>query len=779
MLNRADTPEGRAGGREDILRSITIVGSYPPRQCGIATFSGDLLKALHGALPRSRVSAIAIDDIAGGYPYPPEVQFEIDQHEPADYDLAAAHLSMNKVDVVSLQHEFGIYGGTEGAHIIRFLQSLSAPIVTTLHTVLRSPTPSQLRIMQQLERLSDRLLVMCETGRALLEDVFEVPASKIEVIPHGVPDVLFLDPSYYKNRLGADGRTVLMSFGLLSPDKGYEYLIDALPRIREQHPGVMYLIVGATHPAILRQHGEAYRRGLIERARSLGVEENVVFENRFVSIDELVAYLEAADLYVTPYLKESQICSGTLAYALACGKAVVSTPYWYAAEMLGEGRGAIVPFCDSNALADTILSVLGDPQRLFAMRRAGYDLQRKAIWANVGRRHAELFRRVVEERLAHPRRKPMGPKVASPSHGLPELNLKHLRRMTDDVGMLQHARSSIPLRSEGYCTDDNARALIVATQASRIVEKPAELVDLATRYLAFVVHAFDERSGRFRNFMGYDRRWLPDPDADEPHGRALWCLGVAYAKSKDESQRTVAARYFLEGLPLADSIDGLQAIAFVLFGLDAYLERFPGDTRVKRTRALLAERMFARFRSNMTKEWCWPTDQLTYANASIPHAMLLAGRGLGRNDMVRVAIDALDWLCGVQTHRGLFEPVGNRGWYTRGEEKARFDQQPIEADATVCACAYAFTITGDRRWVAESRRAFEWFLGQNDLGIPVHDAEGGGCRDGLDIDGVNQNRGAESTLCWLTSLIRMHRLRAEGALEAPPTRLLRAQAVGG
>jgi glycosyltransferase involved in cell wall biosynthesis len=764
MLERLRTPEGRVD-EEEILRAITVVGSYPPRRCGIATFSADLLDALRAALPEARVSAIAINDVAGGYTYPPEVQFEIDHDEPLEYDRAAAHLSMNGTDVVCLQHEFGIFGGTDGAHVVRFLQSLNVPIVTTLHTILPSPTPSQLRITQLLDRSSDRFIVMCETARALLEDVFDVSPEKIDVIPHGVPDVPFLDSVYYKDRIGAKGRRVLMSFGLLSPDKGFEYVIQALPEIRKQHPDVLYVVVGATHPHILRRDGEAYRRSLMELARKLGVEENVVFHNRFVSLEELIEFLEGADIYITPYVKEMQVCSGTLSYALACGKAVVSTPYLYAAEMLGQGRGSMVPFRDAQGIARAVVALLDDPAKMFAMRKAGYELMRKHVWAETAERYAEVFRRAVGDRLAHPRRVVV-PRIDSPHHGLVAPNFRHLLRMTDDVGILQHASLAIPLRSEGYCTDDNARALMVATWGSRAIDDQKHLVELAGRYLAFLLHAFDSSTGRFRNFMAYDRRFTDDArDTSDAHARALWGLGVAYAKAKEESQRVVAARLLQESLPAALRFEALRPMAYALLGLDAYLERFPGDTGVKRARACLALRLFEHFEQNAKPAWPWPEDQLTYANAVLPHALLLAGKGLGRQDMVEAALRALGWLCSVQTSHGSFEPVGNRGWFVRGGVKARFDQQPIEAESTLRACADTFSATGDRRWANEAKRAFDWFLGQNDLGIALYDAESGGSRDGLNADGVNPNRGAESTLSWLSSLLRMLGLRAEGALD--------------
>ncbi|GAB4256235.1 MAG: glycosyltransferase family 4 protein [Deferrisomatales bacterium] len=762
FVRRASEPSGRALLR-DAPRSVAVVGTYVPRQCGIATFSADLTRAMNDVAPSTSLQVIALNDRPEGYDYPDEVAFEIRQNVLNDYRLAGDYLNVNRVDAVVLQHEYGIFGGKDGSHVLPFLTHLRMPVVTTLHTVLKNPSPSQKAVLRQLADLSDRLVVMSETGRRFLEEVYRVPTEKIRVVPHGIPDLPFVDPNYYKDQFGVEGRKVLLTFGLLSPNKGIEYGIRALPRIVERHPDVAYIVLGATHPHVKRDSGETYRLGLQQLARDLGVENHVVFQDRYVSLQELCEFLGAADVYLTPYLNEDQIVSGTLAYALGAGKAVVSTPYWHAAEMLADGRGVLVPFRDAEAIAERVCALLDDEVERHAMRKRAYAYSRDAVWGQVGRAYLEVVAEAVQERQRRPSRPFRTPTAERRVAALPDLSLDHLARLTDDVGLLQHACYLVPDRAHGYCTDDNARALIVATLARPHVEDPGEVEPLALRYLAFLKHAFDERTGAFRNFMGYDRRWLPEEDGGDHHGRALWALGVAAGGWEEECFRALASQLLHQALPLAEECTDLRGVAYALLGLDAYLQCYGGDTAARRARHTLAERLYAAF-GTATLGWLWPEEALTYANARLPQALLLSGRGMGREDMVQKGLSVLEWLMELQTVEGRFVPVGNRGWYRRGGERARFDQQPIEADATLGACAAAYEVTGDREWLDHGLRAFRWFLGENDLGVLLYDDRSGGCRDGLTPTGPNENQGAESTLAWLSALIQVHSLVAAGEL---------------
>jgi glycosyltransferase involved in cell wall biosynthesis len=743
------------------LSSIALIGTYVPRRCGIATFTADLTGALSTALDGTAVGVVALNDDTRGYAYPAEVTFEINQNRLRDYHLAADYLNMNRVDVVCVQHEYGIFGGSEGSHVLELLPQLHMPIVTTMHTIVKEPSLSQRELTCELATLSDRVVVMSDTGKRFLTEAYGVAAERITVIPHGIPDVPFVDPNYYKDQFGLEGKKAILTFGLLSPDKGIENMISALPKIAERHPDTVYVVLGATHPQVIKVHGESYRLRLQQLARELNIDDRVVFHDRYVNLTELCEFLGAADVYVTPYLNEQQIVSGTLAYAMSAGKAVVSTPYWYASEMLAGGRGRIVPFESPDELAQTIIELLDDEVKRHVMRKAAYTYCRGSIWAQVARRYLEVFTEVRQSRQLSPRL--TFEALTARSRILPDINLGHLERLTDETGILQHATYFVPNRAHGYCTDDNARALVAVSLAHAHVPDTALVDRLAIRYLAFLLHAFNPAVGRFRNFMGYDHQWTEVEGAPDSHGRAIWALGVTAAEFEDERLQAIAAILLHNALPSTESLSDLRGVSFALLGLNAYLRRFGGDSAIKRVRHLLAGKLTEAFRKGATSdEWPWPEDALTYANARLPHALLVSGHALARQDVLQMGLKSLRWLVGAQTIDGHFVPIGNDGWYPRGGPRARFDQQPIEADATVAACTYAFHITGDRAWIDDVMQCFQWFLGRNDVGVSLYDDGTGGCRDGLQATGANDNQGAESTLAWLNALIQMHVLQAAG-----------------
>jgi hypothetical protein len=644
------------------------------------------------------------------------------------------------------------------------------PIVTTLHTVLRDPNDDQRRVLEELARLSDRLVVMSHRAVEFLTKVHKVPEAKITMIHHGVPDVPFVDPSYYKDLFGVEGHRVILTFGLLSPNKGIEYMIDALPAVLRKHPDVVYMVLGATHPHVLRAEGEAYRLMLQRRAYERGVRENVIFQNRFVTLAELTEFLGAADLYVTPYLDERQIVSGTLAYALGAGKAVISTPYWYASEILAEGRGTIVPFRDAEALGATVNESLDHEAERHATRKRAYLYGRSMIWKEVARQYLEVFEDVHKKRQFQRRPPPPGLLDHRNRDEVPDLDLRHLRRLTDDTGLLQHAAYSVPMRSHGYCTDDVARGLIVATKGRDwLQEEPKTLDELLTTYLSFLEHAFDAGTRRFRNFMSYARQWTEEVPSEDAHGRALWGLGIAAASLSEPGQSSISARLFKGGLATVLGFDGLRSQAFALLGLDAYLQRFGGDTEARRIREDLAKRLFDAFARGATPAWPWPEERVTYASGKLPHALLVAGRALGRDDMVEAGLRALEFLMGNQrAAEGHFSPIGQGGWLSRDGQRARFDQQPVEAHAMIEACLAAWEVTGEERFYHDARVCFDWFLGSNDLQVPLFDSTTGGCCDALTSVGRNQNEGAESTLAWLLSVVAMQEARARHTMATPP-----------
>ena len=752
--------------------SIAFVSGYAPRRCGIATFTHDLCEAVaKQADPVHDVFAVAVNDRPEGYPYSNRVHFEVRESVQADYRLAADFLNINQVSVICLQHEYGIYGGTSGAHILAMLKRLRRPLVTTLHTVLKEPSQQQHLVMQEIGRLSDRMVVMSEIAHGILREVYDVPKEKIAIIPHGIPDVPFIDPSFYKDQFDVEGRKVLLTFGLLSPGKGIEYVIEALPEILRKHPEVVYIILGATHPHIKRETGEEYRNSLTRRVHELGLTEHVIFQNRFVELKELCEFLGAADIYVTPYLNEEQIISGTLAYAMGAGKATISTPYWHATEMLASDRGCIVPFRDAGAIAAQVIDLLDNETRCHAMRKRAYNYCRKMIWSRVAQNYLDLYTEASESWLK--RRHAVGPaaaeaRVAEKEDELPEVDLRHLRTMTDDTGMLQHSLYCTPQREHGYCTDDNARALIVTVLHWNLI-RDESVLPLMQVYLSFLAHAMDEKAGRFSNFMNYDRSFSEVIGSEDSHTRAMWALGMAVALCPHESMIALATRLFTQALSAVESFSSPRAWSFAIVGIHAYLRRFGGDSEARRFRAMLTERLVRHFTDHMSDGWPWCEDVVTYANAKLPHALLMSGKWMQRGDVIDLGKKTLAWLLEIQTNdRGFLSLIGTNGWYPRGGQKAMFDQQPIEAHALVDACLEAYHVTRETCWVRRARQVFNWFLGDNDLHTPLHDFTTGGCRDGLHPDRVNENQGAESTLAWLMSLLMMHDLQMEQTLGRPP-----------
>jgi glycosyltransferase involved in cell wall biosynthesis len=778
---RPDQPAGRPlsapivadvsqASRLPLPTRIAFVGNYLPRECGIATFTTDLCTALAAQYGQERLFAIPVNDPDSSYEYPEQVRLELAQEDLSSYERAADFLNFNGNDLVCMQHEYGIYGGIAGSYILTLLRKLKMPLVTTLHTVLREPDANQRAVLEEITQLSDRVVVMSELAAELLHDVYAVPDGKIDVIPHGVPDMAFMDPNYFKDRFGTEGKSVLLTFGLLSPNKGIENVIRALPAILAAHPNVVYIVSGVTHPHIRRREGERYREGLKVLAEQLGVSSQLILNNRFVSAEELVEHVGAADIYITPYRQEAQIVSGTLAIALGAGKAIVSTPYWHAKELLADGRGKIVPFDDPASIATAVIALLEKDAERHAMRKRAYLHSRQTTWPNTARAYMASFQRARFERSLQPRPTRHDEVVAGPQdEQLPPLNASHLLNMTDDTGMLQHAIFSVPNTREGYTTDDNARALIVSNLLNEAAtsESRTQYSKFAHRYLAFLWLAFRPESGRFRNFLGYDRRWLEDTGSEDCHGRALWALGAVLGNSQNAGLRGAAGRLFEAAVPAALTFSSPRAWAFSILGMQAYLDWFPGDRAIQGARNLLANRLLDIYERSRTETWHWFEKSLAYSNARLSQALILAGWRGENQKMVAMGIESLEWLVAAQ-HRGdeeTFVPIGSNGFFTQGEEKARFDQQPVEACATVAACLQIYRFTHESRWLEEAQRVFRWFLGENDLRVPLYDEVTGGCRDGLHPDRVNENEGAESTLSFLLALLEMQAAEVTNADE--------------
>jgi glycosyltransferase involved in cell wall biosynthesis len=762
----------RSQSKPSLPTRIAVIGNYLPRQCGIATFTTDLCNAISAEYGTARLLALPVNDTEQGYDYPARVRWSLAQDNLASYQEAAEFLNFNNIDMVCLQHEYGIFGGPAGSHILHLLRALKMPVVTTLHTVLREPDADQLRVMEEIAELSDRLIVMSELSSQFLQEIFKVPGSKIDMVPHGVPDLPFLDPNFYKDRFGVEGKAVLLTFGLLSPNKGIENVIQALPQILAKHTNVVYIVAGATHPHLLRSEGDRYRNSLQALAKEVGVGSKVIFHDRFVSPEEMVEFVGAADIYITPYRHEAQVVSGSLAYALGAGKAIISTPYWHAIELLDDRRGALVPFQNPDAIAQKTLELLDTPALRHAMRKRAYLFARDMVWKRVAQGYMASFAQVRSDRLDHPRVQFSAQAIPKSLDLLPELKLDHVNALTDDTGMQQHAIFTIPNRVEGYTTDDNARALIFTAMLGELGTHQPETGHLEAagtanpdwpfRYLAFLQHAFNPEKRRFRNFMGYDHRWIEDQGSEDSHGRALWALGTLMARSSNQGLRGAAGRLFESSLPAVIEFHSPRACAYSVLGIQEYLRSYPGDRDAQRVRLALARRLLDMYESVQRPDWKWFENVVAYGNARLPQAMLLVGSACADERMLSAGLASLNWLMEAQRCEadGHFVPIGSQGFYHQGGAPARFDQQPIEAAGAVSACLEAYRLTGYARWHSQAWSAFNWFLGANDLQLSLYDPITGGCRDGLHPDRANENQGAESTLSFLMALLEMRSLQA-------------------
>ena len=753
------------------LSRVAFIGNSLPRRCGIATFTTDLQQALAKSPAAIDTCIVAMTDHDNAYDYPSAVRLQINDGRLDDYERAATFLNAGQFGAVSLQHEFGIFGGEAGGYIMTLLARLTMPIVTTLHTVLAQPAPAQRGVLERVIGASSRVIVMAEKGRELLRTVYRVPAEKIEVIPHGTPDVAFVEPDEGKAAYGFAGRPVILTFGLLSPSKGIEVMIDAMPAILRRRPDAVYVVLGATHPNLVREKGEAYREGLVARVRALGIIEHVVFLDQFVDQATLLGFISMSDVYVTPYLNEAQMTSGTLAYSFGLGKPVVSTPYWHARELLADERGILVPFGDATAIGSAIAELLTDDTRRRSMRQRAYASSRSMTWGRIAERYLTAFE---SARRSHRLRIVARPGVSEPAReaqaqaGMP---LGHFRSLCDDTGLFQHALHCVPDRSHGYCTDDNARALLVACALSRPGEQSLTEA-MAGRFAAFLQHAWNGDRRRFRNFLGFDRRWLEEQGSEDSHGRALWALGECARSGQSFSLQRWAMGLFAEALPAVEGFDSPRAWSFALLGLDAYCAAVAEDSAARRLRGLLADRLVGLLAAVETGDWIWFEDQLAYDNARLCQALILTGQSTGTVRHVEAGLRSLRWLMALQTTSGgFFRPIGSQSFGARRTQPLPFDQQPLEATASISACLAAWRADGDATWKTEAARAFAWFFGSNDLSLPLVDPETGSCRDGLHPDRANENRGGESVVSYLLSLAEMRqlaRLSGERTRVAPP-----------
>ncbi|HBF28292.1 glycosyltransferase family 4 protein [Rhizobium sp.] len=731
-------------------KRIAFIGNSLPRQCGIATFTSDLSHAIDARPDGVVTSIIAMTNDKIDYDYPANVVFEIRDAEIEDYATAARILNNGDYSSVCLQHEYGIFGGIAGEYILTLLSQLRIPLVTTLHTILAEPDAAHKRVLQQVSDASTRVVVMSEMGRQLLQSVYGVNPAKIDVIAHGIPDIDFYEPEVAKRKLGYSGIPIVLTFGLLSPNKGIEVMIDAMPAILKVRPDARYVVLGATHPNLLREQGEAYRDSLRARAERIGVSDAVVFLNHFVDLPTLLDFITMCDVYVTPYLDEAQMTSGTLAYSFGMGSAVVSTPYWHARDLLADGSGVLVPFGDASATGAAIAALLSDEAARQAMREAAFAAGRSMIWPQIAALYLKSLEtarttyrpRFLSARLPHIKVRP--PQQTG-------LKLGYLHTMCDDTGIFQHAVYSVPDRAHGYCVDDNARALILSCKLAKAGETGISQ-KMTASFAGFVQHAWNPDHNRFRNFMSFDRRWLEDTGSEDSHGRTLWALGDCALHDSDRSRRRWAMDLFSRASPVIEQFISPRAWAFALIGLDSYCHANPTDTEARRLRVTLSKRLVVLERNVGMDGRHWFENGLSYENARLPQALITTGVAMHDPHMLETGLRTLRWLMIQQTAPGgQFRPIGTDGFFDVQQAPKLFDQQPVEATATISACLAAYEATQDKTWFDAALCAFDWFTGSNDLKISLIDPESGSCRDGLHADRPNENRGGESVLCYLIS----------------------------
>jgi glycosyltransferase involved in cell wall biosynthesis len=746
--------------------NVSFIATYIPRQCGIATFTHDLANSVVDLMGEKLsdgkpVNIIALTDTPEGYKYGSEVKFEIKDQKINDYKEAAYFLNHSPSEIISLQHEFGIFGGEYGENIVFLLQNLNKPVVTTLHTVVETPLPEQLSIMREIGNFSSYVVVQTSRASKILETIYRMPKEKIIHISHGGPDVPFIDPAYYKDKFNLIDRKVIMTFGLLSPGKGLEDVILSLPHVVKKFPDVAYIILGATHPNVIRAHGEEYRHTLENYVINNSLEDNVIFINRFVSYKELLEFILMSDIYVSPYQHKNQIVSGTLTYALSCGKAIISTPYWYAEDILTEQTGVLVPFKNQVAMADALIDLLGSESKRNRLRKNAYDKGRGMVWSVIASKYIDLFQN-AREKYKKPMRLPVEKDKSSLFPSLPEVDLDQLITLTDTCGIFQHAKYSIPDRSHGYCSDDAARALLV-TVMNRNMFYSENVLGLMNVYLSYLMDAFNKETKLFRNFMGYHRSWLEESGSEDSNSRVLFTLGYIIKNPPYESYLSLSKTLFEECIGSTLNFKSPRANARIIIGCLLYLSNFSGARDIRKVCKIFTERLVSLYNRTAGPKWKWFEDIVSYSNGRLPQAMMMAGKFFKNKEYIDIGLESLKWLYHVQLDKttNSISLIGNMGWLVKGKQKAKYDQQPVEIPSLIDACYQAYKITKDEEWIERIGILFSWFLGNNDRGVTLYDYSSGGCFDGLNESGLNKNMGAESTLSWLISLHRMIQIRRD------------------
>ncbi len=730
---------------------IVCIGNYPPRQCGIATFTMNLIDSLVNNNREKNIKAdafvVALNDPNQEYQYSKDVTHVINQNHPQDYLEAVKYINYSDADICILQHEFGIYGGNSGVYILPLIYRLKIPLLVIFHTVLQEPSYDQKNIVREIGKRAAKIVVMSKIAVDFLTSIYEIPVEKIEVIEHGVPDFDFMQNLYHKKKFHVEKKKTLITFGLLSRNKGIETVINALPEVVNKHPDILYVILGKTHPAVVRVSGEEYRNYLKLLVRRNNLMENVYFDDRFVSTEELLGYLSAADIYVTPYLNEAQITSGTLSYAIGAGAAVLSTPYWHAVELLAENRGILFDFNDSVKLSKVLNELLDNPHRLATLRKNAYDYGRKTIWPEIGLKYLNLVIGLIE---TEPDTVTKEDSVINPLL-LPKFDLGHIKRLTDSTGIIQHAKYNIPRFKDGYCLDDNSRALLMGTMAYNLL-KDQKVLDLMSFYLSYIQYMQND-DGTFRNFLGFDRRFLDQIGSEDSFGRTIWALGNLVRYPPNDTYFEIGKEMFLNASPNFKKLSSLRGISNTVLGISSWLHRFPGDEEMISILKEMIVKITEMYRNQRSANWHWFEPVLAYDNGIIPFSLFQAFEIIGDEEVFKTAKESMEFLDETVFREGYISLIGSDRWFRKGEIRSQYDQQPVDAMAMVLMFNQAYVVTNDNQYLKKMFRSFMWFLGENDLRLPLYDFETYGCNEGLESTGVNRNQGAESTLSYLIAYL--------------------------
>lgn len=727
---------------------IAFIGTYPPRECGIGTFTNNLFSSVVINNKRTGYSndgfVVALNDITNSYKYPEEVKLTIRQEHQEDYFKAAKFINLSGADLCILEHEFGIFGGQNGVYILPLLHRLEVPLIVTLHTILKSPSYNEKAVLQEICKKACKIVVMSHKAIEFLVSIYDVSQEKIAFIDHGVPDLQF-DSERSKKEFKLENKKILMTFGFIGRNKGIETVIKALPKVIEKHPDVIYMVLGKTHPNVLRHSGEEYRIFLMRLVKNLQLEKHVIFLNEFVDVNDLFKYLSATDIYITPYLNEAQITSGTLSYAVGVGAAIISTPYWHAAELLADGRGKLFSFNDSVELTSILTELFDNRNQLSIIKSKAKAYGRKITWPKTGEKYLALAGQVISHGVADNVKKDTTFDLLI----LPPFSLVHINRLTDDTGIIQHAKFGIPNLKEGYCLDDNSRALLMVLMAYRQM-KDIRALEISPVYLSYI-HYMQNKDGTFKNFLSFSRNYLDDLGSEDSFGRTIWALGYLMDNAPNDAYYQTGKEVFFNAAPNFEKLNSIRSIANTMIGICYYLKTNPIDDSMTERLRNMAHNLIKHFEKNESDDWNWFESLLAYDNGILPLALLHSAEILNEDKVLEVAVKSMQFLTTHTLNENYLSIIGNEKWYKKNGERSVFAQQPIDAMSMVLMYHRAYLVTKDKEYLNKLYTSFLWFLGENDLRMSLYDFETKGCCDGFESYGVNRNQGAESSLAYLIS----------------------------